>query len=63
MFRGLLWSIFIMAKGSNLLKKLLGESFYISFCYHDFAKIYGPPEILQNYTSVVVAHDVREIAP
>jgi hypothetical protein len=31
------------------------------FFYHDFAKIYGPPEILQNYTFAAVAYDVRDI--
>jgi hypothetical protein len=31
--------------------------------YHDFAKIYGPQVILQNYTSVAVAHSVRDITP
>jgi hypothetical protein len=38
------------------------EFFYIFF-YHDFAKIYGSPEILQNYTSAVMAHGVRDITP
>jgi hypothetical protein len=38
-----------------------GNFFYIF--YHDFAKIYGPPQILQNYTSAAVAHDVRDIMP
>jgi hypothetical protein len=33
--------------------------FYIF--YHDFEKIYGPSEILQNYTSAAVAHGVRDI--
>jgi hypothetical protein len=33
--------------------------FYIF--YHDFAKIYGPPEILQKFTSTAVGHDVRDI--
>jgi hypothetical protein len=31
------------------------------YFYHDFAKIYDPLEILQNYTSAVVAHGVRDI--
>jgi hypothetical protein len=26
------------------------RDFFIHFFYHDFAKIYDPPEILQNYT-------------
>jgi hypothetical protein len=34
--------------------------FYI-FIYHDFAKIYGLPQILQKYTSAVVAHGVRDL--
>jgi acyl-coenzyme A synthetase/AMP-(fatty) acid ligase len=34
---------------------------YIYIFYHDFAKIYGPPEFLQNYTYVVVAHGLRDI--
>jgi hypothetical protein len=34
---------------------------FFYFFYHDFAKIYGPPEILQNYTSTAVAHGVRDI--
>jgi hypothetical protein len=37
------------------------ENFLIYF-YHDFAKIYGPPEILQNYTYTVVTHGVRDNA-
>jgi hypothetical protein len=36
-------------------------NFYIYTFYHDFGKIYGPPEILQNYTSAAVAHVVRDI--
>jgi hypothetical protein len=36
---------------------------FLYFFYHDFAKIYGPPEILQNYTSAAVAHGVRYITP
>jgi hypothetical protein len=35
------------------------EFFY--FFYHDFAKIYGPSEILQNYTSAAMANGVRDI--
>jgi hypothetical protein len=41
----------------------LSYMIYIYIFYHDFAKIYGPPEILQNYTSVVMAHGVRDITP
>jgi hypothetical protein len=37
--------------------------FFIYFFYHVFAKIYGPPESLQNYTSSAVVHDVRNITP
>jgi hypothetical protein len=37
------------------------SEFFIYFFYHNFAKIYGPLEILQNYTSVVVAHGVRDV--
>jgi hypothetical protein len=37
------------------------EDFFIYIFYHDFAKIYGPPKILQNYTSAVVTHAVRDI--
>jgi hypothetical protein len=33
--------------------------FFLYFFYHDFAKIYGAFEILQNYTSAVVAHGRR----
>jgi hypothetical protein len=33
--------------------------FFLYFFYFCFAKIYGPPEILQFYTSDVVAHGVR----
>jgi hypothetical protein len=36
----------------------VAEDFLYTFSLY-FAKIYGPPEILQNYTSVVVAHGVR----
>jgi hypothetical protein len=32
---------------------------FLYFFYLYFAKIYGPPEILQNYTFVVVAHGGR----
>jgi hypothetical protein len=39
------------------------REFFIYFFYHDFAKLYGPPEILQNYTSAVVTHGVRNITP
>jgi hypothetical protein len=35
---------------------------FLYFSYHDFVKIYGPPEILQNYTSAAMAHGVRDIA-
>jgi hypothetical protein len=35
--------------------------FFIYIFYYDFAKIYDPPQILQNYTSAVVAHGVRDI--
>jgi hypothetical protein len=34
---------------------------FLYFFYHDFAKIYDPPEILQNYTSIAVAHGVKNI--
>jgi hypothetical protein len=34
---------------------------FIYLFYHDFAKIYGPPQILQKYTPAVVAHSVRDI--
>jgi hypothetical protein len=37
------------------------REFFFIFFYHDFAKIYGSPEILQNYTSAVMAHGVRDI--
>jgi hypothetical protein len=36
---------------------------FLYLFYHDFAKIYGPSQILQKYTSVVVAHGVRDITP
>jgi hypothetical protein len=35
-------------------------NFFIFFYLH-FAKIYGPPETLQNYTSAAVVHGVRDI--
>jgi hypothetical protein len=39
----------------------LGEvEFFIYLFYHDFAKIYGPPQILQKYTSAAVAHSVKD---
>jgi hypothetical protein len=37
--------------------------FLIYLFYHDFAKKYGPPQILQKYTSAAVAHGVRDITP
>jgi hypothetical protein len=41
-----------------------GLIFTASTCiYHDFAKIYGPPQILQKYTSAAVAHGVRGLTP
>jgi hypothetical protein len=45
------------------LMKVIYENFFIYIFYHDFAKMYGLPEILQNYTSVVVTHGVRNITP
>jgi hypothetical protein len=36
------------------------ENFLYLF-YRDFAKIYGPSQILQKYTSAVVGHSVRDI--
>jgi hypothetical protein len=45
---------------AKTLNQRFNGIFYIFF-YHDFAKIYGPPEILQNYTSAAVAHGVRDI--
>jgi hypothetical protein len=32
---------------------------FLYFLYLYFAKIYDPPQILQNYTSAAVAHGVR----
>jgi hypothetical protein len=34
---------------------------FLYLFYHEFAKIYGPSQILQKYTSAAVAHDVRDI--
>jgi hypothetical protein len=34
---------------------------FLYFFYHDFAKVYGPPEFLENYTSDAMAHVVRDI--
>jgi hypothetical protein len=36
---------------------------FLYFFNHNFAKIYGQPEILQKYISAVVAHGVRDIMP
>jgi hypothetical protein len=37
---------------------------FLYLFYHDFCKkIYGPPKILQKYTSIAVAHGVRDITP
>jgi hypothetical protein len=33
---------------------------FLYLFYHDFAKIYDPPQIFQNYTSAVVAHGIRD---
>jgi hypothetical protein len=41
----------------------MGEMDFLYFFYLYFAKIYGPPEILQNYTSATVTHSVRDITP
>jgi hypothetical protein len=42
---------------------LAADEFFIYLFYHDFATIYGPSEILQNYTSAAAAHGVRDITP
>jgi hypothetical protein len=34
---------------------------FLYLFYHVFAKIYGPPQILQKYTSAVVTHGARDI--
>jgi hypothetical protein len=39
------------------------EFFYIFFLSRFCKKIYGPLEILQNYTSGAVAHGVRDLTP
>jgi hypothetical protein len=36
---------------------------FLYLFYHDFAKIYGPAQILQKCTSGAVAHGVRDITP
>jgi hypothetical protein len=44
-------------------KKTVDVRIFLYFFYLYFAKIYDPLEILQNYTSAVVAHGVRDITP
>jgi hypothetical protein len=44
---------------SNALAKIRIHDFFLYFFYLYFAKIYGPPEILQNYTSAAVTHGGR----
>jgi hypothetical protein len=36
---------------------------FLYLFYHDFAKIYGPAQILQKYTFGAVDHGVRDITP
>jgi hypothetical protein len=38
-----------------------GDGNFLYLFYHNCAKIYGPPQILQKYTSATVAHGVRDI--
>jgi hypothetical protein len=47
------------------ITKLSGQArdFFIYLFYRDYAKIYGPPKILQKYTSGAMAHGVRDITP
>jgi hypothetical protein len=42
---------------------IVSHGIFLYIFNHDFAKIYGPPKILQNYTSATVAHGVRDITP
>jgi hypothetical protein len=39
----------------------LFEQIFLYLFYHEFAKIYGPSQILQKYTSGVVTYGVRDI--
>jgi hypothetical protein len=52
---GLGWLVLAVVGSKTLLR------FFLYLFYHDFAKIHGRPEILQNYTSAAVAHGVRDI--
>jgi hypothetical protein len=54
--------IFISYGPQENPKMMIDESFFIYFITV-FAKIYGPPQILQNYTSAVVARGARDITP
>jgi hypothetical protein len=47
--------------GNNATNLTLVGIFFIYLFYHDFAKIYGPPQILQKYTSAAVVHSVTDI--
>jgi hypothetical protein len=53
------------ARGDRSLvcARVLGSASFFIFVYHDFAKIYDMPEILQNYAYVVVVHGVRDVTP
>jgi hypothetical protein len=43
--------------------RVAATTIFLYLIYHDFAKIYGTPQILQKYKSVTVAHGVRDITP
>jgi hypothetical protein len=47
--------------GHDMMAPSCYSEFFIYLFYHDFAKIYGPPQILQKYTSAAVTHCVRDI--
>jgi hypothetical protein len=36
---------------------------FLYLFYHEFARIYGPSQILQKYTYAAVAYGVRDITP
>jgi hypothetical protein len=55
-----LFQFFTIILSGPFLTTTENKEFFI-FILSDFAKIYGPPQILQKYTSVAVAHDVRDL--
>jgi hypothetical protein len=59
------WQHLLLSKSLKNVHIIGAENFwnFLYIFFHDFAKIYSTPEILQNYTSAAVTHGVRDITP